>query len=463
MPQDDAAKSRKSGLLDQTPFRIPASFLRAIGLAMGAAIPWRWLRLTVIALLFAAILFLSVHPLPVTHAYGPLGDYLIPFGFLLCAAYIVTWITEENRRRDINIDTLEGQKAARGILDLRATAVLAGTALCLLIPIAFWHFTVLGEQFSVHPDNSPIVKEVCLTTSLCDPESEGILSWIVYCVQLYLTAIPVFDATDVYGLNFSGVSPAGTNAMHLALIMRLAFDTVLLTIIFGGLKDTQQNIGIAMARLEDTPTPAAQIGQPMIAPLEHYLTEIRMHGENNKKAKNAIIALGKIKRTESADALLRYLFQDRTTLPNANIRKRVATALSSISDYAQPQIRRFMRNELDKATANTTRPLEAILGSYEPHASAPDLEILKDLLTQPRSLKIANLTLDAIENLRLTEAQARDLIPALRTVHQRLSGTKPRDISALQSRAAKIGNRIEKRKASGWLLFGLTARSPSAT
>lgn len=433
------------------------SGLRALGLLGGAAIPHRMTRHVVISIVIFGLFFAIVHPIEALERVGFDAKQLVLAGFILCTSYIAAWLTEEQKRKKIDVDSEEGRQLARKILDLRLTAVLAGFALCMLVPLAFWKFQILNENFNVEANSSPAIVFFCNELRGCYVLPSEAWAWIVYCLQLYLTALPIFDATDVYNLNFSGIEASQTLGLHFALVGRLCFDVVLLTIIFGGLKDTRQQIGIAMARLEDTPDPSIRIGPPIIEHLaEAMKTSNSEDSREKKRFGNAVFALGSIQRSESAGALWDYL---GASDPSAEKRAIVGNALSRIGAPAASIIRKFLLSEIAEPE-NVLRPIEAMLDGFAPIATTTDLQIIMALLKTPRNVKIALKTMEIVERIPFNRKQSTDVIEDIKRLHTRLPGRLPsEERSKVQARGARLIRKLERqdRRFFGAFFRRLTA------
>lgn len=432
--------------------RLIARSFRIVGLAAGAAIPQDDLRHALVASLLIFIFSQILYPLHALVEAGLTAPKLIICGGVLCAGYIAAWLTEERRRKRIDLQTDEGRFLARSVLDLRLTAVIAGIALCLLVPLAFWQFEFIRSNFSIDPQSSPVAQTIEGIGGGIFPVPAEVIAWITYCLQLYLTALPILDATDVYGLNFSGIEASNIRGLHFALAGRLCFDIVLLTIIFGGLKDTQQQIGIAIARLEDTPEPAIRIGRPIVVRLGQVLNEASDESALDKaRFNNAVYALSSIQHSESASTLFSYL--DGQVAPNADARTKIDVALARLGPAAAQVIRKRLQSELDTGEG-VVRPLEALLDGLEKIATPKDIGVVLKVLERPRNARIARKSIEIAGSIALKEQQRSELIEALKVVHSKLpSHTAEKDRQDVQSRAAKLRNRLMRRRAKLVWLF----------
>jgi len=428
--------------------------LRWIGLFAFGFLQHRRLRIVAVLAVFGSLFFfILVAPQYLDPVSLNIG-HLIIVGFLLCAAYLSAWLTEEQKRSTIDTDTDAGRVAARKVRDLRSTALISGLAMCFLIPLAYWWFDTANQYFAVGPAEIPFLQDFCDAQTACTFMKAEQVSWLVYCLQLYMTALPILDATDAYGWNFSGVEATQDTARHLAFSTRLVFDFVLLTIIFGGLRDTQQKISIALARLQDTSEPAVRVGQPIIRPLGKRLkVELAETSQNKQVIENGIEALGGVKRREAADMLWDILQGDPDRKLNTDDRVLIGKALASIGAPAARHLKLYVEHEIAQP-ANNTRPLEAVLPAHLSSPAQQDVDALIKLLKQARNSTISKILLVYLRSISFRQDQKAELRSFLPILHTKLpSTTRDRERRIVQGDATRLMTHISGKSGffGGWL------------
>jgi len=434
---------------------IVVAVFRSAALAFGAAVPNDVVRHFIVVPLLLTLLALSVFPQPHLKEFGISPRATIIAGILLSLAYIVAWFSEERRRRAVKIDDPNIKERVRRILDLRTTAIIATMALFSFFPLAFWKFEGLSQYFNVAPRSSALIAYACDFGLMCEEPSAKLAAWTIYCVQLYVTILPILDALDIYDLNFSGVEAKADTALHLSLLTRLAFDVVLISVVIRGLRDTRQEIEIALARLDDTPQPAIRIGAPIIKRLEETAQPGRYDTSLPDRAANAIRALGGIRTRDAAEALWRIAgpADDGRIAPFA-VRKVAAESLAQLGSYAKPEIKKFVHSELERG-GNSIKPLARVLDGYRLIASPEDEKLIKDLLAQPKNANIAIKTIDIARSLIWNEKQVDAVAAALRGVHKELPPhTATRERSSVQSRGDKAANEVDRLKKASRPFWG---------
>ena len=207
------------------------------------------------------------------------------------------WITEENRKRKIQLRDIEPQASDAAVPDMRYTALFVCsqlfiiTALCLqVLNSTYLHFTVQKDFFG-------LVQFACGSSSaagdcVLSPTVAEFFQWLAYTLLGLIKFAPVGDEIHYSAISWAGIQPTNATPAMVDGVLKFLFGTFFLTYVVGLARKIEGRVGEAIEMLKVSPDYAAAMGPIMLGPLE----DVVQASNDGFIRNNAILAVATIAR-----------------------------------------------------------------------------------------------------------------------------------------------------------------------